>query len=74
MLRRSHLIGLIDMHGIPANQLQQIRRDLHDAAILKMTRNTLVEHALQEIGGSIPASFLLPRRHKFLSPNALATI
>lgn len=47
------LIGLVDMHGIPATQLQQIRRDLHDTAILKMTRNTLVEHALQEMGGSI---------------------
>ncbi|MDD1672638.1 MAG: 50S ribosomal protein L10 [Methanomicrobiales archaeon] len=47
------LIGLVDMHGIPAAQLQQIRRDLHEAAILKMTRNTLVEHALKEIGGSI---------------------
>jgi large subunit ribosomal protein L10 len=47
------LVGLVDMHGIPASQLQQIRRDLHEITILKMTRNTLIEHAFQEIGGPL---------------------
>jgi large subunit ribosomal protein L10 len=47
------LVGLVDMHGIPATQLQQIRRDLHDTTVLKMTRNTLIEHAFQELGGPI---------------------
>jgi large subunit ribosomal protein L10 len=47
------LVGLVDMHGIPATQLQQIRRDLHETTKLKMTRNTLIEHAFQEMGGSL---------------------
>jgi large subunit ribosomal protein L10 len=47
------LVGLVDMHGIPASQLQQIRRDLHDTTLLKMTRNTLIEHAFQELGGPL---------------------
>jgi len=48
-----HLVGLVDMHGIPASQLQQIRRDLHETAILKMTRTTLIDHALRETSGPV---------------------
>ena len=39
------LTGLVDLHGIPASQLQQMRRNLRGSAVLKMTRNTLIEHA-----------------------------
>ena len=49
------LIGLVDMYGIPASQLQQIRRNLRGTAKLKMTRNTLIEHAFQETGGEVTA-------------------
>jgi large subunit ribosomal protein L10 len=45
------VISLVDVHGIPAAQLQGIRRDLHGKAVLHMTRNTLVEHAFAELGG-----------------------
>ncbi|MFZ0005708.1 MAG: 50S ribosomal protein L10 [Methanoregula sp.] len=45
------LIGLVDMYGIPAQQVQQIRRNLRGKAVIKVTRNTLIEHALNEIGG-----------------------
>ncbi|MDH7593781.1 MAG: 50S ribosomal protein L10 [Methanomicrobiales archaeon] len=47
------LVGLVDVEGIPAIQLQQIRRSLHGRALLKMTRNTLIDHAFTEMGGSI---------------------
>lgn len=47
------LTGLVDLHGIPASQLQQMRRDLRGSAVLKMTRNTLIEHAFNEAGGEI---------------------
>ncbi len=47
------LVGLVDMYGIPARQVQDIRRNLRGKAELIMTRNTLIEHALGEIGGSI---------------------
>ena len=45
------LIGLVDMYGIPAQQVQQIRRNLRGKAVIKVTRNTLIEHALADIGG-----------------------
>jgi len=45
------LIGLVDMYGIPAQQVQQIRRNLRGKAVIKVTRNTLIKHAFNEIGG-----------------------
>ena len=45
------VLSLVDVHGIPAAQLQGIRRDLHGKAVLRMTRNTLIEHAFAELGG-----------------------
>ena len=47
------LIGLVDMYGIPAAQVQQIRRNLRGKALIRVTRNTLIEHALGEIGGKV---------------------
>jgi len=44
------LIGLVDMYGIPARQVQDIRRNLHGKAELVMVRNTLIEHAIGELG------------------------
>ncbi len=42
------LSGLVDMYGIPAQQVQDIRRNLRGKAELKMIRNTLIEHAFAE--------------------------
>lgn len=50
---RFTLVGLVDMYGIPATQLQLIRRNLRGTAKIKMTRNTLITHAFQEMGGEI---------------------
>ena len=50
---RFTLVGLVDMYGIPAAQLQLIRRNLKGKAKIKMTRNTLITHAFQEMGGEI---------------------
>ncbi len=47
------LIGLVDMYGIPAQQVQQIRRNLRGKAVIKVTRNTLIKHAFEEIGGDV---------------------
>ncbi|HWQ67985.1 MAG TPA: 50S ribosomal protein L10 [Methanospirillum sp.] len=49
------LTGLVDMYGIPARQVQDIRRNLRGKAELKMTRNTLIQHAFGEIGTEIGA-------------------
>jgi large subunit ribosomal protein L10 len=47
------LIGLVDMYGIPAQQMQQIRRNLRGKAVIRMTRNSLIEHAFRDIGGEV---------------------
>ena len=47
------VMGLVDFYGIPAKQMQQMRRDLRQSAELRMTRNTLIEHALMEMGGEV---------------------
>jgi len=49
------LVGLVDMYGIPAKQVQQIRRNLRGKATILVTRNTLIQHAMDEIGGSLKA-------------------
>src|SRR5665647_2484368 len=45
------LVGLVDVYGIPATQLQQIRRNLRGIAVIKMARNTLMHHSFDELGG-----------------------
>jgi len=47
------LVGLVDMYGIPAKQIQDIRRNLRGKAELKMTRNTLIDHTFNEEGGVV---------------------
>jgi large subunit ribosomal protein L10 len=49
--REYAVISLVDVHGIPAAQLQGIRKDLHGKAVLRMTRNTLISHAFTELAG-----------------------
>jgi large subunit ribosomal protein L10 len=52
-VKQYKLIGLVDMYGIPAQQVQQIRRNLRGKAVIKVTRNTLIRHAFEEIGGNV---------------------
>lgn len=47
------LVGLVDMYGIPAKQVQDIRKNLRGKAELIMTRNTLIEHAFGDMEGSV---------------------
>jgi len=47
------LVGLVDLHGIPGSQMQDMRRNLRGKAVLKMTRNTLIRNAFSELGGEI---------------------
>ncbi|QZP37942.1 50S ribosomal protein L10 [Halobaculum magnesiiphilum] len=42
-------VGVVDLTGIPSRQLQDMRRDLHGRAELRMSRNTLIERALDEV-------------------------
>ena len=42
-------VGVVDITGIPSRQLQDMRRDLHGTAELRVARNTLIERALEEV-------------------------
>ena len=42
-------VGIVGVEGIPSRQLQAMRRDLHGSAAVRMSRNTLVTRALNEV-------------------------
>ncbi|WP_226010254.1 50S ribosomal protein L10 [Halomicrobium salinisoli] len=46
-------VGVVDITGIPSRQLQDMRRDLHGTAQLRVSRNTLLERALDEAEADI---------------------
>jgi large subunit ribosomal protein L10 len=48
-LERYDSVGVVDVTGIPSRQLQDMRRDLHGTAALRISRNTLIELALEEV-------------------------
>jgi large subunit ribosomal protein L10 len=48
------IFGVVGFEGIAADQIQTMRRNLKDLAVLKVTRNTLNEKALKESDGNIP--------------------
>ncbi len=48
LIKSYPLFGIVGVSGIPAKQLQSMRRVLKDLAVLKISRNTLVKRALEE--------------------------
>ena len=42
-------VGIVGVAGIPSRQLQNMRRDLHGSAEVRMSRNTLLRRALEEV-------------------------
>ncbi|MXR52021.1 50S ribosomal protein L10 [Halovenus sp. WSH3] len=49
-LDRYDSVGVVDITGIPSRQLQDMRRDLHGSAELRVSRNTLLARSLEEAG------------------------
>ncbi len=47
------VIGIVGMRGMPAKQLQFMRRNLRGKALLKMSRNTLIKRAIEESNDKI---------------------
>jgi large subunit ribosomal protein L10 len=48
-LERYDSVGIVALTGIPSQQLQDMRRDLYGTAELRVSRNTLLERALEEV-------------------------
>ncbi|WP_435179306.1 50S ribosomal protein L10 [Halorussus sp. AFM4] len=42
-------VGIVNVTGIPSRQLQTMRRNLHGSAELRISRNTLLNRALDEV-------------------------
>ncbi|MFB6135921.1 MAG: 50S ribosomal protein L10 [Halobacteriaceae archaeon] len=42
-------VGVVDVTGIPSRQLQEMRANLHGTAVLRMSRNTLLVRALEQV-------------------------
>ena len=48
-LERYDAVGIVGVTGIPSRQLQSMRRGLHGTAEVRMSRNTLMTRAVEEI-------------------------
>lgn len=48
-------VGIVNVAGIPSKQLQTMRRNLHGSAELRISRNTLLSRALDEVDEGIEA-------------------
>jgi large subunit ribosomal protein L10 len=48
LIKEYPIMGVIGIGGIPAKQLQKMRRDLKGKAVLKVARNTLIKRALEQ--------------------------
>ncbi|MBZ3935315.1 LSU ribosomal protein L10P [Methanimicrococcus blatticola] len=54
LVKNYNIFGVVSFESISADQLQKMRRNLRESAVLKVTRNTLNEKALKESDGSVP--------------------
>jgi len=48
-IERYDSVGVVDIAGIPSRQLQDMRRGLHGTAEVRVSRNTLLKRALDEV-------------------------
>jgi large subunit ribosomal protein L10 len=50
----ARVVGVVKIHGIPAKQMQRMRRKLADKAKLRVTKNNLLRRALEEAAAKRP--------------------
>ncbi|MEF8832327.1 MAG: 50S ribosomal protein L10 [Candidatus Thermoplasmatota archaeon] len=50
MLESSPVIGVVNIEGIPARQMQQMRAKLRDVARIRSSKNTFIEKAIERAG------------------------
>ncbi len=49
LLEKSSVIGVVDIEGIPARQMQQMRSKLRDVAQIRASKNTFIEKAIERV-------------------------
>ncbi|MEM1515006.1 MAG: 50S ribosomal protein L10 [Candidatus Bathyarchaeia archaeon] len=52
LLSKYHVLGIVSLHKVRAQQLQEIRRKLEGITYLKVYKNTLVRRALKNLRGA----------------------
>ncbi len=45
------VIAIVGFRGVPSNQMQKIRREFRGKAVIKVVKNTLLEKAIDALGG-----------------------
>lgn len=45
------IVGIVSVHGIPASQMHTMRRMLRDHAVVRVSKNRLIKHALADQNG-----------------------
>ena len=53
LIDRYDSVGVVNITGIPSRQLQNMRADLHGTAQLRVSRNTLLIRALEEVDAGL---------------------
>ncbi|MFB6245204.1 MAG: 50S ribosomal protein L10 [Candidatus Nanohaloarchaea archaeon] len=48
LIEDSEVVGLLDMHALPARQLQDIKKEMKEFATVRMTRKTLMNLAIEK--------------------------
>ncbi len=54
-------IGILDMHKMPAKQLQMIRNKLRGTAVIRMSKKSLIKRALEKTGKMKPLGEMFER-------------
>lgn len=54
IMRKSPVVAVVDVRGIPAPQMQQMRRGLRERAAVLMARNNLIHIAIDEVAKEKP--------------------
>jgi large subunit ribosomal protein L10 len=50
LIRKYKCVGIIDLHTLPASQLQEIKQSLKDKAIIKVSKKVIIKRALEKVG------------------------
>jgi large subunit ribosomal protein L10 len=49
LMNKYNVIGIINLHGLPTRQLQQIKNSLNDIAITRVSKKTLIKRAIEKV-------------------------
>ena len=53
LVKSYRIFGVLSFEGIMADQIQSMRRNLRGSAVLKVSRNTLIDRAFDECGDDV---------------------